>query len=114
MVAPANWIEAFHVLQENLGQKLRKEKSVIFFDEFPWIHTAKSGFLTAFEHFWNAWASKQKNLVVVICGSAASWMIQNIVNNKGGLHNRISQKIRLLPFNLRETGGLPEEQKNKS
>lgn len=103
LAAPDNWIEAFHVMQERLTQKLQKEKSVIFFDEFPWIHTAKSGFLTAFEHFWNTWASKQKNLVVVICGSAASWMIQNIVNNKGGLHNRISQKIRLLPFTLRET-----------
>jgi predicted AAA+ superfamily ATPase len=100
---PANWIEAFYTLQESLAQKLQKEKSIIFFDEFPWIHTAKSGFLTAFEHFWNTWASRQKNLIVVICGSAASWMIQNIVNNKGGLHNRISQKIRLLPFNLRET-----------
>jgi len=98
----ANWIEAFYTLQEYLASKLNNKKAVIFFDEFPWIHTPKSGFLASFEHFWNTWASRQRNLVVVICGSAASWMIRNIVNNKGGLHNRISQKIRLLPFTLRE------------
>lgn len=69
----------------------------------PWFDTHKSGFLSAFDHFWNTWASKQKNLVVVICGSAASWMIQNIVRNKGGLHNRITIRMRLMPFNLYET-----------
>jgi uncharacterized protein len=76
---------------------------VIFLDEFPWLDTKKSGFLAAFDYFWNNWASKQNNLVVVICGSAASWMIQNIVRNKGGLHNRITQRIRLQAFTLNET-----------
>ena len=100
---PVNWIEAFDFLQTHLSSKKNNQKSVIFFDEFPWAHTPKSGFLAAFEHFWNTWASRQKNIVVVICGSAAAWMIRHIVNNRGGLHNRISQKIRLLPFTLRET-----------
>ena len=100
---PVNWIEAFSFLQEYLTSKIKSQKGVIFFDELPWLHSPKSGFLGAFEHFWNNWASRQKNLVVVVCGSAASWMIRKIVNNKGGLHNRISQKIRLLPFNLSET-----------
>ena len=72
-------------------------------DEFPWLDNKKSGFLSAFDYFWNDWAVWQKNLVVVICGSAASWMIQNIVRNKGGLHNRITQRIRVEPFNLYET-----------
>lgn len=76
---------------------------MIFLDEFPWLHGLKSGFLYAFEHFWNSWASRNKDLVIVICGSSASWMLQNVINNKGGLHNRITRKIRLLPFNLRET-----------
>ena len=76
---------------------------MLFFDEFPWINTPKSGFLQAFEHFWNTWASKQKNLIVVICGSSASWMIQKVINNKGGLHNRVTRKIRLLPFSVAET-----------
>jgi hypothetical protein len=70
--------------------------------EFPWLHTHRSGFLQAFEHFWNTFASRQQNLVVIICGSAASWMIKNVVNNRGGLHNRITRRIRLLPFTLME------------
>jgi AAA+ ATPase superfamily predicted ATPase len=104
LAVPANWISAFQSLQNFLGPVIKKQKGVIFFDEFPWIHSQKSNFLPAFEHFWNSWASKQHNLKVVICGSAASWMIQNIVNNKGGLHNRVSQRIRLMPFTLHETG----------
>lgn len=103
LAIPANWIEAFAFLQKFLEPKIKKEKTVIFIDEFPWIHTPKSGFLQAFAHFWNNWATRQSNLIVVICGSAASWMIRNIINNKGGLHNRITKKIRLLPFNLHET-----------
>ena len=99
---PSTWIEALHSLQQYLTPILSDKKCVIFFDEFPWIHTPKSGFLQAFDHFWNSWASRQPNLVVVICGSAASWMIHNVVNNRGGLHNRITRKIRLMPFNLAE------------
>jgi uncharacterized protein len=103
ILQPKNWLQAFHVFIEILEQQLTDQKQVIFFDELPWYESHKSGFLPAFDHFWNAWASKKKNLVVVICGSAASWMIQNIVRNKGGLHNRLTRRIRLLPFNLYET-----------
>ena len=103
IAVPKTWVAAFHALENILEPIIKKEKNVIFFDEFPWIHTQKSNFLTAFEHFWNNWASKHANLTVVICGSAASWMIRNIVNNKGGLHNRVSIRMRLLPFTLGET-----------
>lgn len=100
---PANWLEAFSQLIEYIEFLSLKKKKVIFMDEFPWLDTRKSGFLAAFDNFWNSYAVKNKNLVVVICGSAASYMIQKIINNKGGLHNRITQKIRLLPFTLKET-----------
>jgi len=103
LAVPASWIQAFEALKTYVTPLIKKQKSVLFFDEFPWIDSRKSGFLQAFEHFWNSWASKQNNIVVVICGSAASWMIRKIVNNKGGLHNRITRKIRLLPFTLYET-----------
>lgn len=100
---PSTWADAFDQLSHYLTPKLAFGRSVIFLDEFPWLSTHKSGFLQAFDQWWNSWGTKQDNLVVIICGSAASWMIQNIVNNKGGLHNRITRKIRLLPFNLKET-----------
>ncbi len=100
---PLNWPEAFQMLKSHAEPLLKKGKCVIFLDEFPWLSSAKSGFLPAFEFFWNSWGTKQNNLVMAICGSAASWMIQKVVNNKGGLHNRITKKIRLLPFTLAET-----------
>lgn len=103
LAKPANWLQAFKMLTDYLMSVIKKQKKVIFFDEFPWIETPRSGFLPAFENFWNIWASRQKNLVVVICGSAASWMIQKVVNNRGGLHNRVTRKIRLLPFTISET-----------
>ena len=100
---PESWIQAFQILSDLLTPKIKKQRKVIFFDEFPWINTARSGFLSAFENFWNTWASKQNNLIVVICGSAAAWMIQKVIRNRGGLHNRVTRKIRLLPFTLSET-----------
>jgi uncharacterized protein len=100
---PANWFEAFSLLASLLKKKLRKNKIVLFFDEFPWMQTPKSNFLAAFEDFWNTWAADKPNLVCILCGSAASWMIQNVVRNKGGLHNRLTRKILLAPFSLYET-----------
>ena len=100
---PVNWLNAFKMLTDYMTPLLKKKKQVIFFDEFPWIHSQRSGFLQAFENFWNSWAVKQQNLIVVICGSSASWMIKKVVNNRGGLHNRVTKKIRLLPFTIAET-----------
>jgi uncharacterized protein len=103
LVAPANWLHAFRALAKLMENRRSRKSRVIFLDEFPWMDTPKSEFLSAFDHFWNSWASRQRRLVVVVCGSAAAWMIQHIVNNKGGLHNRITRRIRLKPFNLAET-----------
>ncbi|MBO9573944.1 MAG: ATP-binding protein, partial [Chitinophagaceae bacterium] len=100
---PASWAEAFEAMERQLEKGSKKEKLVLFFDEMPWLDSRRSGFLAAFEHFWNTYASRQKHLIVVVCGSAASWMIKEIVNSKGGLHHRITQKVRLLPFTLTET-----------
>ncbi len=100
---PLDWLAAFSLLETYLNQLKKPGKKVIFIDEFPWMATARSKFLMAFENFWNHYCTKRKDLIVVICGSAASYMIQKIIKNKGGLHNRITRQIRLLPFTLGET-----------
>lgn len=100
--SPANWQEAFQMLIIYLEAQMVSEKAVVFLDEFPWIAGQKSDFLRAFGLFWNSWAS-QKNVVVVTCGSAASWMITHVIRDKGGLHNRITKLIHLQPFTLYET-----------
>lgn len=100
---PSNWLEAFTILDSFIGTLPTTQPAVIFLDEFPWLHTHKSNFLQAFDHWWNSSASKSGHVKVVICGSAASWMIDKVVEAKGGLHNRVTQTIRLLPFTLAET-----------
>lgn len=100
--APENWQAAFRMLAVYLETQVGKGKLVLFLDEFPWLAAKRSDFLRAFGLFWNSWASRQA-VVVVICGSAASWMISNVIRNKGGLHNRVTKRIHLQAFNLYET-----------
>jgi AAA+ ATPase superfamily predicted ATPase len=99
---PKNWLDVFQMLILALEEQKYTQKMVIFLDELPWFDSRKSGFLRALGFFWNSWCVDQ-NIVVVICGSAASWMIEQVVNDKGGLHNRITRRVDLHPFTLNET-----------
>ena len=103
MLPATTWQEAFSMLRNNIEAIKHKRKKVVFFDELPWLDSHKSGFLSSFSYFWNMFAAQRTDILVVICGSAASWIIDKVVNNKGGLHNRITQRIRLQPFTLKET-----------
>ncbi|AYD48070.1 AAA family ATPase [Arachidicoccus soli] len=96
-----NWREAFQQLI-TLLEKSKSKKKIVFLDELPWLDTARSGFIQALEHFWNAWVSSRNDIILVVCGSAAAWMINKLINNKGGLHNRITHRIRLNPFTLNQ------------
>lgn len=100
---PKDWLDAFFQLTEALdATDDGKSKRVIFFDEVPWLATHKAKFLMGLSYFWNSWAVR-RNVVVVICGSAASWMIKKVLRDKGSLHNRVTRRIRLHPFNLADT-----------
>src|SRR5258708_21848906 len=103
LAVPASWADAFEMLKRYLAELLTNgERRVVFLDELPWLASPRSGFLSALDHFWNTFASRQRNLILVICGSAASWMIVNVLHHKGGLHNRVTPSIALKPFNLGE------------
>lgn len=97
----ASWQEAFMGLQCYL-ESVHAEPKVVFFDELPWLDTPKSHFIPAFEHFWNSWASARTDIKLFVCGSAASWMLDNVINSHGGLHNRVTHQMLLEPFTLRE------------
>jgi uncharacterized protein len=109
LTSPASWHEAFRALQRAIEvedakpSKQQKAKTLLFFDELPWMATHRSGCLQELEHFWNAWCSRRDDIILIVCGSAASWMLRRIVHARGGLHNRLTQTIRLLPFTLAET-----------
>jgi len=100
---PDNWFEAFQRLIDHLEAIEENRKKVVFLDELPWLDTRRSDFMMALEHFWNSWATSRKNILLIACGSAASWMINQLINNHGGLHNRVTERIQIYPFNLRET-----------
>ena len=99
---PKSWLEAFFLLSTALKGKRKQEKLIVFLDELPWMGTKRSGFITGLGWFWNSWATNQ-NIVLVICGSSASWMIEKVINDRGGLHNRVTKLISLYPFTLGET-----------
>lgn len=100
---PDNWLQAFMMLIDYLKKIKTEHRQVVFLDELPWLAADKSaGFLRGLSFFWNSWAVRE-DIVVVICGSAASWMVQKVVNHTGGLHNRITRRIHLKPFTLYET-----------
>ena len=97
-----NWIEAFAQLRLFL-EKSDSKRKLVFIDEIPWLDTKRSGFLSALEHFWNSWGCVQNDLFLLVCGSATSWIINKLINNHGGLHNRLTATINLHPFTLAET-----------
>ncbi len=96
-----NWYEAFFALEEWLGS-MPEGKKTVFLDELPWMDTPRSNFISGLEHFWNSWASARKDIVLIVCGSATSWIVNKLINNHGGLHNRLTNKILLQPFTLSE------------
>ena len=98
-----DWFDAFHRLEVLLDSKRKKGKMVVFIDELPWLDTPRAGFLSAFEHFWNDWGSGKHNLLLIVCGSATSWMLDNLINNKGGLYGRSTCEMHIHPFTLKET-----------
>lgn len=99
---PSNWLDAFLLLEKFLQSKDDGNRQVVFLDELPWLDTPKSGFIRAFEAFWNTWGCHRKNLMVIVCGSANSWIQDKLLNNHGGLYNRVTYEIKLSPFSLKE------------
>lgn len=110
---PKSWLEAFELLKSTLEKHLIRGRCVIYIDELPCFDTPKSGFVRALGHFWNTWASLRKNVLLIVCGSATSWMINNVINDHGGLHNRVTRVIYLRQFNLSETEAYLKSQQIK-
>lgn len=97
----ADWFTAFQQLTALLKSSKRSKK-IIFLDELPWLDTAQSNFISALEHFWNSWASARNDVILIVCGSAAGWMINKLIHNRGGLYNRVTHRMKLEPFTLNE------------
>jgi AAA+ ATPase superfamily predicted ATPase len=100
---PVNsWMDAFRQLIHLLEHSGKHGKKVVFIDELPWFDTARSGFLTAIDFFWNTWASGRSDVLLIACGSATSWIVKKLLNNRGGLHNRVTRRMHISPFTISE------------
>lgn len=99
----SNWHDAFQALTDAIDLFAGTQKVVIFLDELPWMATPKSGLLEALDYYWNRYWSEDKRIKLVICGSAASWIIRNVLHDTGGLHNRVTLRLPIEPFTLSET-----------
>jgi len=99
---PNRWLDALKLLTDHLKKIHKNKKIVLFFDELPWLATRKSGILQAIDYYWNTQWSKNPMIKLIVCGSAASWILEKVIYSKGGLHNRITARIHLLPFTLKE------------
>jgi hypothetical protein len=97
---PSDWFQAFSLLEGQLERDITHGRKVLFFDEMPWLDTPKSGFISALEHFWNAFASRRRDILLIVCGSAASWIKNKLLDNYGGLHNRVTETMVIEPFAL--------------
>lgn len=101
--APKSWLEAFYMLEDLLAEKYDKSRRIlVFIDEIQWLDTPRAKFMTGFEAFWNGWACHRKNVMVVVCGSSSSWILDNMINNHGGLYGRVTYEMKLHPFSLYE------------
>lgn len=99
---PTSWLEAFFMLERHLQSIDDGSRQVVFLDELPWMDTPRSSFITALEAFWNGWAYHRDNMMLVVCGSATSWMTDKLINNYGGLYGRLTSRMKLAPFTLSE------------
>ncbi len=106
--APTNWIRAFDGLKRLILQS-KEARKVIFLDELSWMDTPKSGFLAALENFWNGFASARTDVILIVCASATSWMLSEIVHNKGGLYHRLTEQIHLKPLSIKECENLVQK-----
>ena len=99
----SDWYEAFEALKD-VAKKIPQDKpAIIFIDELPCLDTPRSGLVKALDLFWNGWANRQSNVKLIVCGSATTWIVDNIIDNHGGLHNRITHEMHIHPFNLHDT-----------
>jgi len=100
---PTDWMEAMYMLEDLLAKLDDGERQVVFIDELPWLDTDGARIIMAIDAFWNGWAAGRDNMMLIVCGSAASWMLRNVVKEKGGLFNRLTDDMKISPFNLQET-----------
>lgn len=98
---PKDWFEAFYLLEKLSDSKNQSKRILVYLDELPWLDTSKSNFIKAFESFWNGYGCAKNNFMLIVCGSANSWIQNNLINSHGGLYERVTYEIKYLLLHLK-------------
>ncbi len=100
---PEDWMQAFYLLESFLESRVNGSRQLVFLDEIQWMDTPRSQFITGLESFWNGWVSLGHPIMLIVCGSSTSWILNKLINNYGGLYDRVTSRMCLSPFDLAET-----------
>ncbi len=99
-----NWRQVFQGLHELIS----KGRWILVFDEFPWMGTGRTQIVSDLKLYWDRW-SRNKNIVLFLCGSVASFMINHVVHSKA-LHNRKTLELCLPPLTPYEADNLSKNE----
>jgi uncharacterized protein len=76
------------------GERVQTGKVLLFFDEISWMGSKDPTFLGKIKNLWDQQLSKNDELAFVVCGSASSWIEENLLGSTGFV-GRISYTLTL-------------------
>ena len=92
------WSDAFaHLVNHITGDY----PTIILLDEFQWMANYRSELVSELKMLWDRFFAKKKNVVLVLCGSIASFIVRKVLKSEA-LYGRIDLSIHLKPFLLKE------------
>lgn len=90
-----DWSDAFWAMAE----RVQSGRILLFFDEISWMGSKDPTFLAKIKDVWDRRLKQNDRLVFVVCGSASSWIEENLLSSSAFV-GRISYTLTLEPLPL--------------
>lgn len=92
-------IDSWEILFKTLCEKVQEEKLLLIIDEFQYLGKSNSAFPSVFQKIWDTML-KERNIMVILCGSLISMMESQTLNYTSPLYGRRTGQIKLkqIPF----------------
>ncbi len=109
-VRAQDWNNLFWLLAE----KVKRGRVIILLDEISWMGSCDFDFLGKLKNAWDLHFKKNPKLVLMVCGSASSWIERNILESTGFV-GRVSSVLTLEELPLKDCNAFwGENQQNIS
>ena len=102
ILSPGAEIDSFAKFLEVLKGICSEEKTVIVFDEYPYLSQLGEVYSSELQHFAD-WLMKRSDSMLIICGSSASMILSEIAEVNRPLYGRFYHRMELKPMTLSET-----------